>query len=300
MDSSLPDPGDLVAAVTAQAHSSDPLVLLETALAVAADVGEAADAMVEHFVTAARTAGLSWTVIGQRLGISRQAARQRFAARIGPAAVPIDAEKATIAPRLAACLQAAQAAAEADDSVPGTQHLLLGLLHAGIAARVLDRVGVTRDKIRQSGARLFEPTLITGDDGNQQRLVGDGAAENALAIAHRMAARRGQGQVRTEHLLFELATDEGCSARRVLDDLGVDVAVIKKELNQMIPPVPHRPGRRRRRKGACDPRDRACSFCGCAEAGRPMVAGPGVWICDQCVTLATDILATGDRALRPG
>jgi hypothetical protein len=30
-----------------------------------------------------------------------------------------------------------------------------------------------------------------------------------------------------------------------------------------------------------------------ADAARPMVAGPGVWICADCVTLATDILATG-------
>ncbi|MEU5991941.1 ClpX C4-type zinc finger protein [Spirillospora sp. NPDC047418] len=114
-----------------------------------------------------------------------------------------------------------------------------------------------------------------------------------------MAARRGQSHVRTEHLLFALITDEGAASRRVLDDVGLDIAVIKKELNEVIPPVPRRP-RRRQRKGQCDPRDRACSFCGCTDTGRPMVAGPGVWICNDCVTLATDILASGDRALRPG
>jgi ATP-dependent Clp protease ATP-binding subunit ClpA len=238
-------------------------------------------------------------VIGQRLGISKQAARQKFADRIGPVAAPIDAGKATIAPRLAACLQAAQAAADADESVPGTQHLLLGLLHAGIAAGVLDRARVTREKIIQSSARLFEPIVITADDETERRVVGDGGADNALAIAHQVAARRGHSQVRTEHLLFALITDEGAASRRVLDDVGLDIAVTKKALNEVIPPVPRRP-RRRQRKGKCDPRDRTCSFCGCTDPGRPMVAGPGVWICGNCVTLATDILATGDRALRPG
>ncbi|MEU5991942.1 Clp protease N-terminal domain-containing protein [Spirillospora sp. NPDC047418] len=169
MDALALSPRILIDAVSEQADSSDPLVLLETAVGVAAEVGESADAMVEHFVAAARSAGLSWTVIGQRLGISKQAARQKFADRIGPVAAPIDAGKATIAPRLAACLQAAQAAADADESVPGTQHLLLGLLHAGIAAGVLDRAGVTREKIRQSSARLFEPTVITGDDETERR-----------------------------------------------------------------------------------------------------------------------------------
>jgi ATP-dependent Clp protease ATP-binding subunit ClpA len=283
----------LIDAVSAQAGSGDPLVLLETAIMVAAETGATADAMVEHYVAGARAAELSWTVIGDRLGVSRQAARQRFAHRVGSGG-SISAERSAVAPRLAACLEAAQAAADADDSVPGTQHLLLGLLHAGVAAGVLDHAGVTREKIRAAAARLFEPAVVTGDAGRPRRVVGDGGAESALAIAARMAARRGQSEVRTEHLLLELAIDDGASSRRVLDDLGVDVAQVKKELNQMLPPFPRRAREKRPRgKGNCDPRDRSCSFCGSADPARPMVTGPGVWICAGCVTLATDILATG-------
>src|SRR2546423_1417833 len=37
-------------------------------------------------------------------------------------------------------------------------------------------------------------------------------------------------QVRTEHLLFVLALDPGGRARRVLGDLGTDIAAIKREL----------------------------------------------------------------------
>ncbi|MEU5876390.1 Clp protease N-terminal domain-containing protein [Spirillospora sp. NPDC047279] len=289
----------LIETTRARATTDDPLVLLEAAVEVAATAGAVADAMLEHFVAAARSAGTSWTAIGERMGVSKQAARQRFADRIGPGSSPLEAGKATVAPRLAACLEAAQAAADADESVPGTQHLLLGLLHAGGAALILDRAGVTREKIRQAGARLFEPTVLTGGDGRERRVVGDGSAENALAIAHRMAASRGQSHVRTEHLLWELIADEGSASRRVVDHLGVNVGAVKKQLNELIPPMPSRP-RRRQSKGRCDPRDRACSFCGCEAPERPMVHGPGVWICTDCVTLATDILAAGDRALRPG
>ncbi|MGP4025808.1 Clp protease N-terminal domain-containing protein [Actinomadura sp. 3N407] len=299
MDAEPLDVRGLIETTRARATTDDPLVLLESAVGVAAAAGEAADALLEHFVAAARSAGSSWTAIGERLGVSKQAARQRFADRIGPVPGPLETGTASIAPRLAACLEAARTAADTDDSVPGTQHLLLGLLHAGIAASVLDKAGVTREKIRRSSARLFEPTVLPGDDGEERRVVGDGGAEAALAVAHRMAAHRGQSEVRTEHLLFALATDEGAASRRVLDDLAVDIATIKKEINQAIPPFPGRQ-RRRRRKGKCDPRDRACSFCGGAESGRAMVAGPGVWICADCVALATDILARGDRALRPG
>jgi hypothetical protein len=41
-----------------------------------------------------------------------------------------------------------------------------------------------------------------------------------------------------------------------------------------------------------------CSFCGCTNPDRPMVAGLGVWICAPCVHLSLEIVDTGDRALR--
>lgn len=289
----------LIDEVAECAGSRDPGVLLEMAVAVASDVGDAVDGMVEHYVAAARAAGLSWTVIGQRLGVSRQAARQRFTDRIGPSVGDLTMDRPTIGVRLAGCLEAAQAAADADDSVPSTHHLLMGLLHAGGAAGVLDKAGVTREKIRAAAGRLFEPTLVTTDEG-QRRVVGDGGADRALAIAHRMAARRGQSEVRSEHVLLELATDDGASSRRVLNDLGVDIGQLKKDLNQMIPPAPRRPRGRKPGRAACDARDRACSFCGATDPARPMVAGPGVWICADCVTLATDILTNQTPALRPG
>jgi hypothetical protein len=118
-----------------------------------------------------------------------------------------------------------------------------------------------------------------------------------LARARRFAAQRGQNETRTEHLLFVLATDSGSAARRVLNDLGVDAARVKKELSDCIPPPP-RPGRRRR-IGKHDPGARACSFCGCTDPHRPMVNGPGVRICGQCVALASDIIQTShDQATR--
>ena len=93
---------------------------------------------------------------------------------------------------------------------------------------VLDRLGVTRDKVRQASARLFEPAMIAGEDGQERRVAGDGEAEQAVTGARRLAARRGQSQFRTEHLLFCIALDPGSAARRVLDDLDVDPARIRR------------------------------------------------------------------------
>ena len=37
-----------------------------------------ADQLITHFVSEARGAGLSWTQIGERMGVTKQAARKRF------------------------------------------------------------------------------------------------------------------------------------------------------------------------------------------------------------------------------
>ncbi|GAA2071599.1 hypothetical protein GCM10009780_03870 [Actinomadura alba] len=117
----------------------------------------------------------------------------------------------------------------------------------------------------------------------------------SLSATSRSAARRGQSQIRTEHLLFCLALDPGSSARRVLNDLGVDPDHIKKALEEWIAPVQ----RRHRRIGRAKGTDRACSFCGCKDLG-PLVAGPGVWICGNCVQTAVEILRAESRGLRTG
>jgi ATP-dependent Clp protease ATP-binding subunit ClpA len=286
----------LVAVVQERAASDDPLVLLETAIALASETSAAADDLIEHYVGAARAANVSWTLIGQRLGVSKQAARQKFAHRLEVSdVIGGAAETVVMAPRLSACLQAAQAAADADDSVPGTQHLLLGLLHVGGAANILDRLGVTREKVREANTRLFEPAIMADNDGQERRIVGDGEAEQAVTGAQRLAARRGQSQFRAEHLLFCVALDPGSSARRVLNDLGVDPAHVKKELEEWIAPVQ----RRHRRIGKAKGTGRACSFCGCKDLG-PLVAGPGVWICGNCAQTAIEILRAEPRGLRTG
>ncbi|MFD0733287.1 ClpX C4-type zinc finger protein [Planotetraspora mira] len=92
-----------------------------------------------------------------------------------------------------------------------------------------------------------------------------------------------------------MALDPGSSARRVLNDLGVEPARVKKEVEEWIVPVQ----RRHRRIGKSKNTDRACSFCGCKDLG-PLVAGPGVWICGSCAQTAVEILRAEPRGLRTG
>ena len=147
----------LMEAVQERAPGDDPLILLETAIVVAGEISGAADDVIEHYVGAARAANVSWTLIEEQLGVpAGRPAEVRAPAGVSDV-IGGAADTMVMAPRLWACLEAAQAAA-APMTRAGHPHLLLGLLHAGAAASILDRLGVTRDEVRQANARLSEPS----------------------------------------------------------------------------------------------------------------------------------------------
>jgi hypothetical protein len=72
----------LIAAARTRAGSDDELALLDAVIAVTRHLSGHADAAVDQVVRQVRAAGHSWTVIGEHLGVSRQAARQRYADRV--------------------------------------------------------------------------------------------------------------------------------------------------------------------------------------------------------------------------
>ena len=249
-----------------------PLDRIEAARAVSEELTSGADELVGLFVAEARRAGCSWTEIGQRIGVSKQAARQRFAQ-------PLAADGAVLErkPRLLACLEAAGREAAADGAAEvGTHHQLIGLFHEGVAAAILERLGVRADAVRAAARELFPA------DGPPARRPPPQSAEA-------LARRGGCGYVGTEHLLGALALDPGSRARRVLVSLKVSIPAIKKELECYISPRQ----RRRRRHGKTA--GQACSFCGKPRtSGLRLVAGPGVYICAECVGLCNDILSQHD------
>jgi len=181
------------------------------------------------------------------------------------------------------CLAAAGREASADGAAEvGTQHQLLGLFQEGVAAAILEKLGVRANAVRQAVRELFPPGDVPGEFAPPE----SAEAREALQGAAALAQRAGQCYVGTEHLLGALALDPGSRARRVLGRLGVSIPAIKKELECYIGP-----GRQRRRwqgKAA----DHRCSFCGKPPAsGLRLVAGPGVWICAECIRLCNEILA---------
>ena len=53
---------------------------------MAGQLGELADHLIGHFVDQARRAGASWTDIGRAMGVTKQAAQQRFVRGPSPSA----------------------------------------------------------------------------------------------------------------------------------------------------------------------------------------------------------------------
>src|SRR5690242_3531593 len=257
----------LVQEVARRAGDS-PLDRVEAALAIGEELASGADELIGHFVAEARQAGCSWTQIGERMGVSKQAARQRFTVLPGHAR-PASLEQQ---PRLVACLEAAAREAAADGAAEiGTHHQLLGLYEEGVAAAILEKIGIRADEVRRTVHAIFPGG---GEPG--ERLPPESAeARTAVEGAAALARRAGLDHVGPEHLLGALALDPGSRARRVLGHVGASIPAIKKELECYLSPQRQR---RRRRRGKVA--GQQCSFCGRAAAsGTGMVAGPGVWIC---------------------
>ncbi|MFF0793760.1 Clp protease N-terminal domain-containing protein [Streptomyces spiralis] len=286
-----PTVDQLIQAAHTRATSDDPLDLLDAILALTRNLSGHADAAVDQAVRQARDAGYSWTVIGEHLGVSRQAARQRYADRVAqtPAALGLIRGR-----DLEAGLAAALAAAESDHlAEAGTEHILLGLLTDGVAAATLEQLGVSRDKIRDASHRLFD---YATEPAHQGRPIFSAEARAALAGAEQLATERTPScapvAVTTPQLLAVIATNPGSRGRRVLNDLGVDVADIKRLLHCYINVPRTAFGRRSRRGRPGKKQADRCSFCGHGRSDeRRLVSGPDVWICSECVTLCGEILA---------
>jgi hypothetical protein len=269
-----------------------PLERIEAALAVSDELVSGADELIGLFVTEARQAGCSWTEIGQRIGVSKQAARQRFA--VPRPALP--GPGLPRRPRLEACLVAAGREAAADGAAEvGTEHQLVGLFTEGVAAGLLEKLGLRADQVRDAGRELFPPPGPPGEPGEPGPVPPgpvppeSAGARRALVAAATLARHAGCSQVGTEHLLGVLVLDPGSRARRVLIQLGASIPAIKEELECYLRPEGER-GRRRRRMGRNA--QLVCSFCGKSQQQvRKLIAGPGAYICDECVGLCNEIIA---------
>ena len=185
---------------------------LAEASAISRRLADLGDHLVGHFVDEARRDGATWARIGQSLGVSKQAAQQRFVA--GEPATDLFTNRATVA-----VLKAQNAARDRGHPEVTGLHLLLGLLVEwdGLAGRALEAGGVTNEAL----AGATEAALPAAGTPTLEHAPLSGGLKKVLGLANREALRLGHGFVGTEHLLLALLEARGEPAAVVLTDLGV-------------------------------------------------------------------------------
>ncbi|HEY6740690.1 MAG TPA: Clp protease N-terminal domain-containing protein [Actinopolymorphaceae bacterium] len=228
------DLDQIIAGVTAHTPEDRPLERLSAATNSAARLESMAHHLVAHFVEEARLAGASWTEIGKALGVTRQAAQQRFVPASGielesamaAAAVPFSNRART------ALENARTVATENRHRTIDDLHILLGLLNArtGGTVTVVKSLGRRMAELRKTarmhlaarGPRRAGVTTTLGRTGLR-----------TLHVATREALRTGGDVIGTEHLLLALAGDVGSAAGQALSEAGVSAADLRKAVTRL-------------------------------------------------------------------
>ena len=218
---------DLIGAIAAQ-HEA-PLDRLAGAVLLAEHLGDVADHLVGHFVDQARRSGASWADIGGSMGVSKQAAQQRFVAKPGPAALDPSQGFSRFTDRARAVVVGAQEAArEAGNDTIGVAHLVIGLVADpdSTGAAAITAQGISLDDVR----RTATATLPAPSEQVPDLVPFDAHARRTLELTFREALRLGAEQVGTGHVL--LAVLEAEDGTGVLAGLGVDKATVEAHVSE--------------------------------------------------------------------
>ncbi|SCF09382.1 Clp amino terminal domain-containing protein, pathogenicity island component [Micromonospora haikouensis] len=209
---------DLIAGI--KKARPDVLDQLADAVVAADHLGDIADHLIGHFVDQARRSGASWTEIGRSMGVSKQAAQKRSAAKAETAAtLDPSAGFGRFTPRARNVVLASQEEARAAGNAEITPgHVALGLLAEpeGLAAALIAARGVPLERVREA----VTATLPAQADPVPELVPFDARAKKVLELTFREALRMGHNYVGTEHILLALLEEEGGDG--VLGGLGLE------------------------------------------------------------------------------
>ena len=220
-----PSVGSVAARIEAEVEGSS-LERLVAAVAIAAQLHDLGDLVVDRYVRAARAEGRSWSQIGEALGVSKQAAQQRFV----PPTVPT-------APWPGMSEVASQLIAKAVDEARalghrylGTEHLLMALASDdGLAGATLAHLGLLPEVVREQVHRI----IGTGHSANSATLGITPRTKRMLEAARKEARRLGHRCADTEHLLLAVSECGGV-AGQILDELGTGPAAVRAQLADLL------------------------------------------------------------------
>ena len=147
---------------------------------------------------------------------------------------------------------AVETAQELEHGYVGTEHLLLGLIQegSGVAAAVLERHEVTKERVMELMERLIVPAVPTQVTGQLEYTPG---ARSVLQASYEEAVFFKAPLIGTEHLLIAIIKDGKSTACRLLTTLNVNIQRLYVDLMGAMgddaPAGAEDPGRVRREKG---------------------------------------------------
>lgn len=220
----------LIAEVVSDAMTAEPLDRLAAAGRARDELADLTEALLDHFVEAAREAGCSWSQIGATLGVTKQAAQQRHtttesvARRLLGRLHPRRPGHKSLFPRFtdrarAVVVDAQSAARRLGHGRIGTEHLLLGLFQPdSVAAKALTQLGVTAEAVEAS----VREVVGCGEGPVSRHIPFSPRAKKVLELSLREAKALDHGYIGTEHILLALTRDRDGVAAGVLARHGVD------------------------------------------------------------------------------
>jgi len=219
---------DQIIDVVAESNPGSALDRVSGAREMAARLETLSQHVIAHFVEEARQDGASWTQIGSALGVTRQAAQQRFVpSESADLAAATRGTGLPYAARATSSLEAAQSlASEHGHRGVDDAHVLIGLLdnRTGAAISALRALG-----LRTADLRKAARSALPGDTKRRTANPSLGrSAVKALELAEREALRLGATAVDTEHLLLGLLGDADSAVAKVFAEAGQDYASVRR------------------------------------------------------------------------
>jgi Clp amino terminal domain, pathogenicity island component len=200
----------LIEAIDTDLPTADPVDKVSEAQQRARSLSDIGDQLIDHFVTRARSTGTPWAQIGDALGVTRQAAQQRW--------VPPVYQRFTNRARHVVVLAQEWARTLRHGHI-GTEHLLLGVLDEteGLGAKILIELAGSAEAVREPLVNGLRPDVAVPPAKIPFTQLG----KEALGHANAESAALGHDWVGTEHVLLGLLKIPDGTAAQVLLTLNV-------------------------------------------------------------------------------
>jgi Clp amino terminal domain, pathogenicity island component len=219
------DLAKLIQQVELDLPDSTPLTKVSEAQQRARLLNEIGDQLVDYYVTAARDTGAPWSHVGDALGVTKQAAQQKW--------VPSIFHRFTDRSRAVIVVAQERARTLRHDAV-APAHLLLALADSdGLSAALLADRGVTAAALSDALADALQPGTTRPPAVMpftiEAKRAWDAAAMTAVALGHNF--------VGTEHLLLGLFTARDRVTDQALAALHLTEDDVRSDIARRMPPT---------------------------------------------------------------